>query len=80
MPGKDAFYKSSIKLLVNKFFNELNDKQSDTAKLKECFEYKFQVWAKKYISGHKIKDDVFAEVLKEIKNGGHKNDNRGDGC
>lgn len=67
--SKDSFYKTGVKLLVKKFFEELKDKKSDLHLMNECFEYKFEVWAKANTSTKDIQHDVFLGVIKVIKGG-----------
>lgn len=72
----DDYYDNAIKLLVNKFFSEL-DNNSSLGQMHEGLERKFEVWADGIISDDSIKEDVFHQVMKEVskKNGKHKTDN-----
>lgn len=63
---KNTFYQNGIKLLVNKFFKEFENKDSEFYLLHEGFERTFEVWSKKYISSASMKDDVWHLIVKKL--------------
>ena len=70
---QDEVHRVIVQLFLSFLQLLLPDKKSDLYNMNECFERRFEVWAKANLKTKRLTRVVFVGVLMDVKDGRYKN-------